>query len=79
MVALLKAAEPRLATRHRLDLARRPQPATTTTTSRRVTVASPTRAVRDYIIDRRLWRTPTRRELSDAVGAAAAEAPAKKP
>ena len=79
VVALLKAAEPRLEARHLLDLARRPQPATATTTSRRVTSAPAARPVRDYILERRLWRTPTRRELSDAVGPAAAEAPVRKP
>jgi hypothetical protein len=83
IVALLKAAEPRLETRHLLDLARRPQPAsaaTTTTTARRGTTApAPRSSVREQITQRRLWRTPTRRELSEALRTTPAETPTKRP
>ena len=49
------------------------------TTVRRVATTPATQPVRDYIIQRRLWRTPTRRELSDAVGTSQVEAPTKRP
>ena len=78
VVAVLKAAEPRLEARHLLDLARRPPPASTTT-ARRVPATTVSRPLRDYIIESRLWQTPTRRELAAAVRTLQAEAPAKRP
>ena len=78
IVALLKAAEPRLETRHLLELARKSQTASATTVRRAATAPS-TQPVRDYIIQRRLWRTPTRRELSAAVGTTPAAATIKRP
>jgi Subtilase family len=77
IVALLKAAEPRLEARHVLELARRSQPASATI--RGVTSAPAARPLRDYIVQSRLWRTPTRRELAQAVATATAETPIKRP
>jgi hypothetical protein len=67
VVLLLKAAEPRLETRHLLELARRPQPRTTTA-YRGATAIPALRTTREYITQTRLWHTPTRRELAEAVG-----------
>jgi hypothetical protein len=78
IVALLKAAEPRLEVRHLLDLARHSQTRSASTTVYRVPTTSALRPVRDYIIQRRLWRTPTRSELSAAVGTSTAAAPSKQ-
>jgi hypothetical protein len=77
IVALLKAAEPRLEARHLLDLARRPQAGPAVPTTRGVPPTPAARPVRDYITQGRLWRTPTRRELADAVGPPPAVAPVK--
>ncbi|MBO0699373.1 MAG: S8 family serine peptidase, partial [Zavarzinella sp.] len=79
IVALLKAAEPRLQARHLLDLAQRSRTGSSTTTALKVTTTPAARPARDLLIERRLWRTPTRRELSDAVRAPQAEAPVKRP
>jgi hypothetical protein len=76
IVVVLKAAEPRLEARHLFDLARQSQAVTATTAHRFPTTPS-IRPVRDYIIDRRLWRTPTRRELADAVSAPQADTPTR--
>jgi len=75
IVALLKATEPRLETRHLLELARQSQGTSTATAVRRVTTTAAARPVREYIIERRLWHTPTRRELSDAVRTTQAASP----
>jgi hypothetical protein len=77
IVALLKAAEPSLEARHLLDLARRSQAGPAAHTTRRVPTTPAVRSVRDYITQGRLWRTPTRRELADAVGPPPAVAPVK--
>jgi hypothetical protein len=74
VVALLKAAEPRLGARHLLQLARQSQPASATT-ARRVPLSPAAQPVRDFIVQRRVWRTPTRRELSDAVRTPPTDAP----
>jgi len=78
IVVLLKAAEPRLEARHLLDLARRPQP-TATRTIPTVTTIPAARSTRVYIVQTRLWQTPTRRGLSEAVRAFTAEPPRRAP
>jgi Subtilase family len=70
IVALLKAAEPSLGARHLVEMARRSQTVPT--------IVSARRPVRDYINQRRLWHTPTRHELSDALRAFAADPPADR-
>jgi len=75
VVALLKVAEPRLETRHLLELARQSQ--TASTTVRRVPTTLSAQPIRDFIIQRRVWRTPTRGELAHAVRTAQTETPIK--
>jgi hypothetical protein len=72
VVAVLRAAEPRLESRHLLTLARPAPPATTATTVRRIPTLSVAPSVRDYIVQSRVWHTPTRRELADALRASQA-------
>ena len=67
VVALLKAAEPSLEARHLLDLARPARPASAISTFRRDVSTPAARPVRDYIVQSRLWHTPTRRQLADAL------------
>jgi Subtilase family len=77
IVVLLKAAEPRLEARHLLELARLRQ-ATPETTVRRVATTPAARPLRDYLIQTRIWHTPTRRELANTIPPAVAELPAPR-
>jgi hypothetical protein len=79
IAVLLKAAEPRLETRHLLDLARPLPPSSATKTVLRVTTIPSARTVREFIVQRRLWHTPTLRELSAAVEPAQAKAAVQRP
>jgi len=79
VVAFLKAAEPRLEVRHLLELARQSKMSSATTTVRSVSTTSTAQPVRDRIIQRRLWHTPTRRELSDTVRTSQVQTPIKRP
>ncbi|CAN5694473.1 hypothetical protein BH23PLA1_BH23PLA1_12770 [soil metagenome] len=68
IVAVLKAAEPNLSTRHLLALARNGgQPSRLSTTTPTASTPAPTTTNLPPYLERRRWKTPSRAELAEAI------------